>query len=635
MLSKSLLCYRLTIKTLLVKSLPTLHRESIGQICHPLCFQGMAPLWKGISSNMKYHDDDCSEFGSLAEKHGLSVFDLPAEEETERFLNNEPADQLLDKNTAFWYHIKCKKLARSGRVEECVNMLLNQMLQVEKVKPQEYNFSVVIGAVGTTGNTKLAFKLFRTLKEYGLQPTLPVYTSLFNAVANSKDSSDLKKAKRLYEKLKEGGVNLNIFAYNAAIKAFAKHSTFQEVSMVLKDCITSGIEPDSYTISGMLQSCQKDIECGTRKAIQVWQYMLALGIKPDARNITNLLQVIEKCEIGDPSLATSLLLVNPPSPSLENAFKNHVRQFRWLPGQVSKPRPQEEKSLPPPGQDIFSVDYLNVENIVENPETKTIASIDPTVNNSAIGNLPNLLDVYHRSESTSVIALASCPTPADRLALLGGYRGVIKFMEDNSLPVSNQTLTQLMKLMPNDDQDEEQLMKYGERCKSLALDVDFYNFVLRKRAKRGWVWGALQVYKRMCDLNLSPNARTWSIKAMLCYNWRDTIELFNDMESHGASGNVVLYHTLIANTFKMKKRRVTGYTHVYSLNYPYLIFLITKMQQESVNANRPIITLLDRAVKWAPGYNRWEKNDPKYEREMKQFRKVYTDWLKLVKFSPD
>lgn len=61
------------------------------------------------------------------------------------------------------------------------------MLKEDQVFPEEFNYSVVIGALGRAGQAKHAFRLYRSLRERALVPSPTVYTALFNSVAQSSD----------------------------------------------------------------------------------------------------------------------------------------------------------------------------------------------------------------------------------------------------------------------------------------------------------------------------------------------------------------------------------------------------------------------------------------------------------------
>ena len=50
------------------------------------------------------------------------------------------------------------------------------MIQVDKVQPREFNFSVVIGALGRAGYAEKAFELYKKVKTFYL------FLSIFNYI---------------------------------------------------------------------------------------------------------------------------------------------------------------------------------------------------------------------------------------------------------------------------------------------------------------------------------------------------------------------------------------------------------------------------------------------------------------------
>lgn len=57
------------------------------------------------------------------------------------------------------------------------------------------------------------------MKEFGIKPTDPTYTAIFNSFSNSPNKEEaLKRAKRLRELMKEKEISVNVIAHQAMIK---------------------------------------------------------------------------------------------------------------------------------------------------------------------------------------------------------------------------------------------------------------------------------------------------------------------------------------------------------------------------------------------------------------------------------
>lgn len=63
-------------------------------------------------------------------------------------------------------------------------MFSRDMLQAERLQPEEFNYSVLIGGCGRAGQLKQAFKLYNDVGTYDLwlhlHCTCAIYTALLN-----------------------------------------------------------------------------------------------------------------------------------------------------------------------------------------------------------------------------------------------------------------------------------------------------------------------------------------------------------------------------------------------------------------------------------------------------------------------
>ena len=241
--------------------------------------------------------------------------------------------------------------------------------------------------------------------------------------------------------------------------------------------------------------------------------MLKMGIRPNSHSYNLLLRAARDCGIGDPALASCLLLRN------EEEFAQKVSKGRK--GQKAKEEkgPQVmdvdvfESSLLDKGTEQTSIPSLNKEEAdklskekciqlhikqnnfssgITSGQSMTNKQMVPTESNSlqssgARASFPNLLD--QRINMSNVVSFGPVSSAADRLALIGNMEGFLSKMEADGLNPNIKTLTLLADIVSCEDQSELNLLLIADQHK-LKPDISFFNTLVRKKARSGDFEGA-------------------------------------------------------------------------------------------------------------------------------------------------
>ena len=603
-----------------------------------LCSSRLPKFYSTESISYKKNVDDES-FGALAKKHGLKIFDYHSQYEGIDELEDSPHVPFREKKSAFGFQYECKKLAKQGRLEECIKLFEHTMLKEQKVKPQERNFAVVIGSVAIIGDVDKALSLFYKLKEYGISPSAASYTALFHAFANSPEKR-LDDLRRISADIEEKKVVLNRKAYNVLLKVHAKHSSLEQSMAIFRNSIVAGFEPDVVTFTYLMLCCQKDEKNGFRYALQLWRQMVNLDIKPDGILLIHFLLVTLHCGIGDISVANQVLLKQQPH-KIEGFLKRYVRNFRWLKGQESLPDPVKYDEIPETIEPMTLLE-TTVHDAIESkftPPCDSLSSRNIDAKESSSKNMLELqkdqcfanLIVSDSSVSQQVVSIQKCIKPSERFQLIGGVENVFRIIKHYNIIPTVMLVTVIGKLIDESCSAEDEFMLFAERLK-IKLDVDFYNTIMHRRAKRGKFREVQEIFDKLKTKKIEPNYRTWCIYAMTCQYYSNGRKLIENIQDANVKTDVVFYTTLLAATMRNPKNTlIDGYTDVRYPNYRYLSYILQQMKQENITANEKLITLLEKTVVYPEGYNRWKCFDPVFEKKISQFRKLYKEWLAITK----
>ncbi|XP_023670785.2 pentatricopeptide repeat-containing protein 1, mitochondrial [Paramormyrops kingsleyae] len=596
-------------------------------------------------------------FGSLSSRFSSRKFFRKTSPEVQDYAysseNAEDEAELrprpVRRNTQYWYFLQCKKLIKKNKLAEALDMFETQMLKVERLHPEEFNYTVLIGGCGRVGYVKKAFRLYSDMKKRGLVPTDATYTALFNACAESPwKESGLQQALSLQQELRRKNVQLSTITYHALLKTHALCSDLRGCFHVLREMMQSGHIITHETFNFLLMGCIKDQKDGFRLSLQVWRQMLKCGIKPNSHSYNLLLRAARDCGIGDPAVA-SLLLLRVDGASDPNA----TRRGR---GSRERERVQEPHVMD------FDVDAFERQVFVEkdpgccdttghgggvvsdrggldgtslseqtgfrqhnNPSqlpTPALGRVchDQSAPIQRLGeNLPNLLNVG--AVNSNVVSLGNIAHPWDRLALMGGMEGFLKKMLSDSLTPDIKTLTLLSEVTePGDAAEaglavEAGLLSLSEQYR-LKLDITFFNTLVRKRARAGDLNGAKALIPMLAERGLTADLQTYCSLAVGCSRKEDGLQLLSEMQASGIVPNTHVYSALISSASKR-------------LDYIYLKEILKSMKHNKVAPTEVVIRQLEFVAQYPQKYDRYKTRNT-YLDKIDGFRGYYAHWLKSM-----
>ncbi|XP_051983006.1 pentatricopeptide repeat-containing protein 1, mitochondrial [Xyrauchen texanus] len=555
------------------------------------------------------------------------------------------------RNTSYWYFLQCKKLIKSGKLAEALVLFERDMLKGERLQPEEFNYTVLIGGCGRVGYLKKAFQLYNNMKKRGIEPSDATYTALFNACAESPwKQAGLEQALKLKQELLKKNVPVSAITQHALLKTIAHAGDLKSCFQILRDMLQSGQPITQETFQYLLIGCVKDKLQGFRLALQVWHQMLRIGIKPDTQNYSILLRAARDCGIGDPELASALLLrgteeetpkltsgrisrrmkVKAQSSNLKpldmDAFEKelfvdtHTRKSRILNMHTMSNAHAEESDLitqkeKDQSRIHASQDATQILPLSLSSKQKVISgslTFQSQLSTQSAG-LPNLLDPS--TCHSGVVALAPVNSASDRLALIGNLDGFLEKMASDGLEPTIKTITLLADVMEPGSQSVQSLISVAKKS-GVKLDVTFFNILIRRIAKIGDLDGAKAVKALIVNRGLVANTQTFCSVALACRRQKDGLQLLSDMESCGLVPNTHVYSALISQAVKR-------------LDYAYLHELLRHMHKLQVPPNDVIIRQLEFAAQYPSSYDKL-KSQNTYLEKIDGFRGFYKEWLEFM-----
>ncbi|EHH52018.1 hypothetical protein EGM_12381 [Macaca fascicularis] len=591
------------------------------------------------SAAMQEEDEEEEEsFGTLSDKYSsrrlfhkstAQFHNLRFREQREEPEEPEPKLWQGRRNTPYWYFLQCKRLIKEGKLVEALDLFERQMLKEERLQPMESNYTVLIGGCGRVGYLKKAFKLYNQMKKRDLEPSDATYTALFNVCAESpwKDSA-LQSALKLRQQLQAKNIELNLKTYHALLKMAAKCADLRMCLDVFKEIIHKGHIVTEETFSFLLMGCIQDKKTGFRYALQVWRLMLSLGLQPSRDSYNLLLAAARDCGLGDPQVASELLLkpseeatvLQPPvgrqRPRRTAQAKAgnrmsavlHVealeRQLFLEPSQALGPPEPQEARVPGKAQPEVETKAEPSHTVALPPVALKPPPVELEVNLLTPGAVP-----------PTVVSFGTVSTPADRLALIGGLEGFLSKMAEHRQQPDIRTLTLLAEVVESGSPAESLLLALLDKHQ-VEADLTFFNTLVRKKSKLGDLEGAKALLPVLAKRGLVPNLQTFCNLAIGCHKPKDGLQLLTDMKKSQVIPNTHIYSALINAAVR-------------KLDYTYLINILKDMKQNRVPVNEVVIRQLEFAAQYPPTFDRYQGRNT-YLAKIDGFRAYYKQWLTVM-----
>uniref|UniRef100_A0A914VL38 Pentacotripeptide-repeat region of PRORP domain-containing protein n=1 Tax=Plectus sambesii TaxID=2011161 RepID=A0A914VL38_9BILA len=178
---------------------------------------------------------------------------------------------LVRKHDPEWYGHECDKLAKQGKIAECVAMLEQRMLLEDKIRPVAYNFNVVLRAIAPLGHVRTAIRLYQKMCELSIPISRTALTYIYNACANAKPvdaQMGIASAEEVRAATAKRGYQPERIHFCTLIKLYARHGTYEDARRIFAQMIAAGYPAEVDAYCNLLQACVNDKDAGCGPAIE-------------------------------------------------------------------------------------------------------------------------------------------------------------------------------------------------------------------------------------------------------------------------------------------------------------------------------------------------------------------------------
>ncbi|XP_014206763.1 pentatricopeptide repeat-containing protein 1, mitochondrial [Copidosoma floridanum] len=397
-------------------------------------------------------------------------------------------------------------------------------------KPTPYMFTLIIRGLAMQGNVKGCYKYFAQMKAAKHKIKGNVYTSLFNACANSPNSD---KALIYLEKIKDYMMNqkepMNHAHYNALVKAYGQHDEYEKALKLFQQMMDKKMKIGISTLNSLMFAANSNKESGLKHVLHVWQLMRKLRVPPDIFTYNLILRAIRDTNFGSDCSVSQLLLPSEECPAII----------------TDDNRP--DLLLYPP-----VISSLPLKNIHKKATNQLL--LDAPTSESTDSEPSESTDSMFSEKSVQILppTLANLDLDAilkqNKLILFGGVEGFLQKMKNDRITPNVKTVTYLIELVPDSVAAEDAIIKYA-RSEKLQLDIDFYNMLIKKRALRGATKDAKKVLDDIHRADLRPNIVTYGVMALACNSTSQSKDLLAAMKATGHTINKYVADTLFQSAF--------------------------------------------------------------------------------------
>ncbi|KAF4354084.1 hypothetical protein F8388_002484 [Cannabis sativa] len=185
----------------------------------------------------------------------------------------------------------------------CVRPLMEKAVEIldemalAGINPNEHTYTTIMNGYAALGDTGKAFGYFTKLRNEGFELDVFIYEALLKACCKA---GRMQSALAVTKEMSNQKIPRNTFVYNILIDGWARRGDVWEAADLMQQMTQEGVRPDIHTYTSFISACCKAGDM--LRATKTIEEMQAFGVKPNIKTYTTLIHGWARASLPEKAL---------------------------------------------------------------------------------------------------------------------------------------------------------------------------------------------------------------------------------------------------------------------------------------------------------------------------------------------